>query len=185
MLDLTVLRLRDKARFEGVWLRPRWQLPMSFADATRERFAREANGGQAVTRADLIRDAALLAKYEQWWYGKRREFLEAIRDYLRSQGVPQALVLYTAEGGEPGTAFPTWEKRIVTDDVAAWQQIAKDPQHTVDKKPLVPLALERVINDDLYLEALQAAQLNWGGWEVPRANPPADPRGTARRRACS
>lgn len=175
MLELTVVRLKDKAHFDGIWLRPRWQLPMSYADATRERFAREANQGKSVTRAELIADQALLQRYEAWWFGKRREFLVAMRDYLRQQGVPDAMVLFTAEAGEPGTQFPTWEKRIVTDDVEAWSKILASPEHNRDNKPMVPLPVERVVRQDLYLDALQAVPLNWGNWEIHHANPPADP----------
>jgi hypothetical protein len=175
VLDLTVLRLKDKARFDGIWLRPRWQLPMSFADATRERFAREANGGKPITRAELIRDPALLRRYEDWWFGKRRDFLLAMRDYLHTNGVPEATVLFTAEAGEPGVSFPTWEKRIATDDVETWRRILAEPQHVLDKKPIVPISVERVAKESLYLDALLAPPLNWGNWEVHHANPPADP----------
>ena len=175
MLDLTVVRLKDKARFEGIWLRPRWQLPMSFADATRQRFAAEVNGGKAVSRAELIADKALLQRYEDWWFAKRREFLVAVRDYLRQQGLPEAMVLFTAEAGEPGTQFATWEKRVVTDDLQSWSRVLAGPEHCRDNKPVVPLTVERVVREDLYLEALQSAPLNWGNWEVHHANPPADP----------
>jgi len=157
MLDLTVLCLKDKARFAGIWIRPRWQLPMSFADKTLARF------DPSVTRAKLLADPDLLKRYETWWFEKRREFLVAMRDHLRSGGIEDALVLYTAVGGEPGPSFPTWEKRIVTDDPAAWPP------------PLVPVSIERVVNENLYLDALLSPQLNWGKWEWHHANPPADP----------
>lgn len=175
MLDLTVVRLEDQARFLGVWLRPRGQLPMGFANATRERFAREANGNKAVSRADLIADPALLRRYEAWWFGKRREFLLGIRDYLRQRGLPEALVLYTTEAGEPGPNFPTWEKRIVTDDVEAWREILAAPEQRPENKPVVPIPVERVVREKLYLEALETAPLNWGQWEWPHSRPPADP----------
>ncbi len=176
MLDLTVVRLRDRARFEGIWLRPRSQWPMSFSDAARERFAREANGGKSISRADLIADAALRERYEGWWFGKRREFLLAMRDRLRTNGLPNALVLFTAEAGEPGPTFPTWEKRLVTDDPASWAQVLAAPEQLVNGKLVIPIGLDRVVRERLYLEALQAASLNWGNWEVHHANPPADPR---------
>ena len=175
MLDLTVVRLRDQARFDGIWLRPRGQLPMSFADATRERFARAANAGKGISRAELRGDPALLKRYEEWWFSQRREFLVAIRDYLRQQGIPDAMVLFTAEAGEPGTSFPTWEKSIVTDDPEAWRRILAAPEHHRDNQPVVPISAERVVKEGLYLDALQAAPLNWGNWEVHHANPPADP----------
>lgn len=175
MLDLTVLRLKDKAKFEGIWLRPRSQLPMGFGDATRARFAREANGGLAVTRAELRADAALLKRYEDWWFGKRRDFLAALRLHLVQEGLANATVLFTAEAGEPGTSFPTWEKRIVTDDPESWRRILAAPEHLDKDKAIVPLSVAQVVSSNLYLEALTAAPLNWGNWEVHHASPPADP----------
>ena len=176
MLDLTVVRLKDKARFDGIWLRPRWQLPISFADAARERFAREANNDKAVSRADLIADKTLLKHYEDWWCGKRRGFLVGLRDYLRQQGLPDAVVLYTTEAGEPGPSFATWEKRLVTDDMESWNKILAAPEQMHDNKTVTPITAERVVSERLYLEALQAAPLNWGGWEIHHASPPADPQ---------
>lgn len=175
MLDVTVVRLKDKCRFDGIWLRPRWQLPMSFAESTRGRFAREANDGRAVSRAELIADKKLLERYEAWWFGKRRAFLLAVRDYLRANGLPEAMVLFTAEAGEPGPAFPTWEKQLVTDDVEGWRAILKTPGHVADGKAIRPISVQSVVDGNLYLEALQAAPLNWGAWEINHANPPADP----------
>ena len=32
-----------------------------------------------------------------------------------------------------------------------------------------------MVQENLYLEARQAAPLNWGNWDVPHASPPADP----------
>lgn len=175
ILDVTVIRLKDKGHFEGIWLRPRWQLPMSFADSARKRFAQEANDNRTVTRAELIADKKLLERYEAWWFGKRREFLAAVRDYLHAHGLPQATVLFTAEAGEPGPSFPTWEKRLVTDDVEAWRPILNSPGQLVDGKAIMPISVQSVADGNLYLEALQAAPLNWGGWEISHANPPADP----------
>lgn len=175
MLDLTVLRLKDQAHFDGVWLRPRSQWPLGFGDGALGRFAKETNAGRSITRADLRADAALLRRYEAWWYGKRRTFLEGVRDHLRRGGLPDALVVFTPDPGEPGPPFPTWEKRLVTDDVPAWSTILKDPRHVIDGKPTVPIGVDRVLREGLYLEALTAAPLSWGGWEVDHASPPADP----------
>src|SRR5690606_37261779 len=47
-IDETILKFKDEADFVGAWIRPRVSsLPISFADRTRERFAAEANGGEA------------------------------------------------------------------------------------------------------------------------------------------
>lgn len=175
MVDLTVVRLRDRAHFAGVWLRPRSQLPMGFSDATRARFAAEANGNKAVTRAQLIADKDLLARYEAWWLGRRRDFLSSVRSYLATNGVAEATVLYTTDSSEPGVSFPTWEKRLATDDPAAWRDILAQPVHQPDGKAIVPMPIERVVAENQFLEALQASPLTWGGWEVHHASPGADP----------
>ena len=164
MLDLTVVRLKDKARFEGIWLRPRWQLPMSFADATRERFAREANDGKAVTRAELIaRPGAAASATRTGGSASGASSSLAMRDYLRAAGVPDAVVLFTAEAGEPGTLFPTWEKRIVTDDVGG---LEPDPGRAASTsattKPIVPICGRARRAGRPLPEALQAAAAELG-----------------------
>ncbi|RMF87926.1 MAG: hypothetical protein D6741_19885, partial [Planctomycetota bacterium] len=176
MLDATIVRFADKASFAGIWMRSRAQLPIGFGDATLARFAAEANGGKRVTRKDLQDNPQLLARYYDWWYGKRREFLVAMRDYLAEKGVCKApLVLFTSLTAESGVSFPTWEKRIVTDDVTRWTKLLQDPAVNLGKK-IVPISVERVVREDLYLEALLSPPLDWGGWEVAHANPPADPQ---------
>ena len=176
MLDLTVVRHKEKAAFAGVWLRPRGQLPMSFADATLGRFAREANGGKAVTREALTADEALLERYRGWWFGKRREFLSAMREHLRQRGVnDEAAVLYTAILGEGGPRFATWENFLVTDDVTGWKEILARPEHVVNGRGITAVGIDEVIRRGMYAKALTAYPLNWGKWEVHHGNPPADP----------
>jgi hypothetical protein len=174
MLDLTVVRQKDKAPFAGIWLRPRSQMPMGFGDATRARFAKEANGGKEVSRDDLKKDKALVQRYETWWFGKRREFFVAMRDYLAANGIQQPLVLYTGEAGEPGAGFASWEPRLVTDDPDFWRTILTQPAHA--EKKINPITVEEVVKRDLYHEGLLAPSLNWGDWEINHANPPADPQ---------
>lgn len=174
MLELTVLRLKDRAEFVGVWMRPRSQWPIGFAESTRNRFAAEANNGREITRQQLREDPELLARYLDWWYGKRRDFLAAMRDCLRENGLPEAVVLFTAHAGEPGVPFPWWEPTLVTDDPAAWAANTEAVQYSADRK-LKILSLEEVVAERLYLKALLAPALNWGGWEVHHASPPPDP----------
>ena len=175
MLDLTIVRHKDKAKFVGAWLRPRSQLPIGFGDSTRERFAQEANQGRAVSRKELIDNEDLLKRYYDWWFGKRRDFLTAMRDHLRASGVdPEAVILFTACAGEPGVSFPSWENRFVTDDVAGWTRMLESPQVSQDKE-IHPTLIDDVIRGDMYLEALHAWRLNWGGWEVHHSSPPSDP----------
>ncbi len=176
MLDLTIVRQKVKAEFVGLWLRPRSQLPMGFGDATRERFAKEANDGKAVSRADLKADKALLARYETWWFGKRRDFLTAMRDYLAQNGIKQPLVLYTGEAAESGSSFASWEPRMVTDDPAFWQPIVAQPAHLSKDKKTALITVGDVTKQDLYLESLLSPPLNWGDWEWHHANPAPDPK---------
>jgi len=176
MLDLTIVRHKNKAKFVGAWIRPRSQLPMGFGDPTRARFAKEANDGQAVSRQDLIDDSALLARYHDWWYGKRGEFLTAMRDHLRNADVnPEATILFTADPSEPGISFPTWDKQFVTDDVATWTKLVK--REDVSKgQEIQPISIQDVVANGSYLEALQVQRLNWGDWEVNHSSPPSDPK---------
>jgi len=174
MLDLTVIRHRKKANFVGAWLRPRSQLPIGFGDGTRARFAKEANGGKTVSRDDLKGDAGLLGRYYEWWYGKRRQFLVAMRDHLRAGGV-NAVMLFTADASEPGTSFPSWDPSIVTDDVARWAPVLKQEIHKRGERAVTAVHIDEVVKEHRYLEALKAEPLNWGGWEVNHSSPPSDP----------
>ncbi|GAB4139288.1 hypothetical protein [Thermopirellula anaerolimosa] len=175
MLELTVAGPSSKAPFVGVWLRSRGQLPISFADATLRRFAEETKQDAVPTREHLRSDAALLGRYYDWWFEKRREFLIRVRDYIRANGArPDAVVLYTSLLAESGASFPTWDKTLVTDDPATWESLLQTPPHRQDKKWRV-LALSEVVERGLYLDALLSPPLNWGGWEWHHAHPAPDP----------
>jgi hypothetical protein len=174
MLDVTVIQHNDVANFVGAWLRPRMQLPMGFGDATRKRFADEANGGVEVSRQQLIDDAALLEKYEAWWHGKRREFLVAMRDHLRSNGVDDATILYTPVSGEPGVSFKRPGGWLVTDDVEGWRQRLATSGDERDGK-ITPVSVDDVVREKMYAEALTSPPGTWGGWELHHASPRADP----------
>jgi hypothetical protein len=177
ILDLTVIRHKDNAKFAGAWIRPRSQMPMSFADATRERFAKESNNGTKVTRKQLIEDKELLAKYKQWWYGKRRDFLAAMRDHLRANGVEDATILFTATPSEPGVSFKDKPNRVVTDSVDKWTTIlSKEPHLTEEGEPRFTVTnVNEIVGDHLYLQAVKSEPSTWGGWEVNHAAPPSDP----------
>ncbi len=175
MLDLTVLRHQRKADFAGAWIRTRGQMPIGFGDATLERFAREANQGNIVTRQQLIDDPTLLERYKAWWYEKRRDFFTAMRDHLRSNGVEDAAVIYTPVAGEPGVPFPTFDPWIVTDDVETLRDVLGQPRYLKGNGPIEPWSLSEVVQNHRYLEALLADRLNWGGWELNHRTPPPDP----------
>ncbi|MBI5833416.1 MAG: hypothetical protein HZB16_14050 [Armatimonadetes bacterium] len=175
MLDCTVVSLADKASFPGVWIRTRSQLPVGFGDATRERFAKEANGGTAVTREQLKADKALYAKYIAWWEQKRRDFFAGVRDYLRAKGLANAFVLYTGCPGEPGVEFADWEPRLVTDAPTAWAEVLAQKAQFQRDKQVPTITPSQVVEQGLFMKGLLAPGKNWGNWEVHHAHPADDP----------
>lgn len=172
VLELTILRHQDKARFLGAWLRTRpSEMPISFADSALLRFAVEANGRQVATREDLQANEALRQRYYDWWFGKRRDFLVAVRDYLRTQGLPEAVVLFTPEASEGGPTLPG--RQFVTDDPEAWQEALQNHEQTRD---FTVTPLERAIGEDAHLRAVLAPPFTWGEWEWQHSVPQADPQ---------
>jgi len=177
MLDLTVIRLRSKAEFAGIWIRPRGQMTVSFSDRALARFSAEAAENKPITRESLKDDQQLYARYIEWWGTKRRDFLAGMRDYLRAGGVDDAMVLFTGCPGEPGVAFNSWDPRMVTDRPDLWKPILQRPEHVAgDRGPIVPLTVGQVVDGDLYYEALTSPGLNWGNWEVHHSRPADDPQ---------
>ena len=104
MLEITVADLKNKGKFVGVVLRPRSsQLPIGFGDKALAAFSADTKQQKPATRQDLKSDKKLYAEYKEWWFGKRFEFLNKIRDYLRAEsGNKDAVVLYEADPSEPG-----------------------------------------------------------------------------------
>ncbi len=174
VLDYTVVRHKDKADFLGIWLRPRpSQLPISFADATRQRFAEEANDGVAVSRQQLQDDESLLQRYYDWWFGKRRDFLLAMRDHLRDNGVDDAIVLMECDPSEPGAgpgASRGDRRLVVTDRSDLWEPLLQNPDH----EKLELMSWDRAV--EAYPDALTDWRGTWSHWEWQHAVPPADPQ---------
>jgi len=180
LLEFTVVRHKDRACFAGVWFRPRpSQVPISFADGALARFARDANRGQEIRRESLRRDEAQLDRYYDWWFKKRRDFLQTLQKSLCDGGVAaDPVVLYTADTSEPGKSLPGWEKRVVTDDPGRWQPIVADEAH----KQLVITRLDDVIQGNGHLNAQLMPPKNWGPWEWHHSCPQPDPRNCAETR---
>lgn len=173
LLDATITKYKDKARFLGAWLRPRpSMLPMSFSDATLERFAKDANGGKAVTREELQKDKNLLNKYYDWWFQERRDFLVEVRDHLRKNVKSDAFVLFTADSSEPGRSLPGG-KTIVTDNVAEWEKIAAAPEQKEGKLQIA--GFDTVVKNDGNARAQLTPPSTWGQWEWQHSAPQADP----------
>ena len=177
MLDCTVLEERAQARFAGIWIRPRSQLPISFADKTRARFAAEANGNTAVTRQQIADDQKLYHRYIEWWETKRRDFCVAMRDYLTNGGIANPQVLFTGCPSEPGVPFATWTPYLVTDRPDQWSPILSHAEHlTSSHGAIQAISVQETVRNNMYLQALLSPGLTWGGWEVQHANPADDPR---------
>ncbi|TQF14622.1 hypothetical protein FJV41_17685 [Myxococcus llanfairpwllgwyngyllgogerychwyrndrobwllllantysiliogogogochensis] len=189
LMDATVLHFKSQVNFLGAWFRTRpTDLPVSFAPEALGRFSNDT--GQSVSRPMLQTNVTLRAQYYAWWFGKRRAFLEAIRDYLRQNGVANAQVLFTPY---PEEGLPTPEDLpdmavTVTDDPAAWSVIDNQgccaPGDATDRccqyryPPTEPAAF---LQDGTYRKALTSDELpptehlnrSWG--EPFNSFPPADP----------
>jgi hypothetical protein len=129
MLDRTVGDFKTRAKFNGIWFRMRSNcLPMSFAPNTIARFNAETSN--TATQATLITSyegtKTLYNQYVSWWYGKRKVFLLAMRDYLRNTiGIAGAQVLYTPWTSEAVPALhevgaPFGHMGVITDDTTGW-----------------------------------------------------------------
>lgn len=172
ILEATLVRYKDQARFIGAWFRTRpTNLPMSFSDPCLARFAAEANGGAAVTRDALQADAGLLQRYYQWWFGKRRAFLVGLRDTLREKIDPSAVVLFTAEASAGGPSLRGDSPRLVTDDVPGWTAVLKSAVH----RRMSAVAFDDVVGHGGHLEALTTPRPTQGNWEWQHSVPHPDP----------
>lgn len=174
MVELTVINHKSLANFAGVWLRPRSQLPIGFADPTIARFNKDTN--QSVTRKQLTSDTKTYQQYIKWWETKRRDFNLQVRDYLRENGIKDAMVLFTNNASEPGVSFTDWVPRIVTDIPQQWQSIVQQPEHmSKDGKTIEILTPDQVSQKQMYLGALQSPGQDWGNYEIRHARPANDP----------
>ncbi|HEV7301535.1 MAG TPA: hypothetical protein VGN72_19380 [Tepidisphaeraceae bacterium] len=184
LLDSAILRHKGVVPFVGIWFRTRpSHLSMSFSDRCLGLFADAANDGQPITRDQLRADAALYERYRAWWFEQRKAFLLQVRDYLRQQGVDDAVVLFTADSTEPGVPLrggmtildenlqvPAGKIGVVTDDVETWRRIlANHPK-------AVAIDINAVIANDLHLTAATSPQPTWGDWEWQHSVPEADPQ---------
>jgi len=172
LLDFTIVRHKDVARFVGAWFRTRpSNMPMSFSDDCLLLFSDHARRLEPVTREELKRDPRLLEEYRAWWFQRRRDFLVALRDHLRASASPDAVILFTPDGSEPGRSLPGFGRKVVTDDPATWEQIARDPAH----KEIAVARYEDVLAKDLHLQALLSPPGTWAQWEWQHSLPQADP----------
>ncbi len=186
MLELTVTRFKNDAKFLGAWIRTRpTAIPVSFHDKNLAQFAREANGGMAVTRDDLRKDETLLKKYYAWWFLQRAKFLEGVAGYLRKNVDADCFVLFTADSSEPGVSLPSeytgagkkdsWRYKVavVNEDHEKWEKILAEERY--EKRFVKSVPFSEVAENDWHLKSTQRWADVWGGWENQHSTPPADP----------
>jgi len=185
VLELTMTQYKDKVNFIGAWFRPRPEAnPISFNEKDLELFSKETKGGKKVSRTDLQGNKKLLEDYYTWWYRKRRNFNIAIRDYLRKNVSPDAILLYTCDASESGYCLQfekkeiknilwKWNRVVVTDNTENWENILAD----LDRKKFSgfgAISYDFVIKNNLYLDALLQPHLTWGKYEWQHACPTND-----------
>lgn len=169
VLASTVVQFKDEGKFAGIWLRTRnTHLPVSFSPAAIDRFKADNPGddlSQSASQETLIAsyegDKVLYDKYLEWWFGKRAQFLTALRDYLREQlGQKDVQVLFTPSvseavpvlhreneiGGHPG---------VVTDDPGWWKSYAGEIDDGWWKWHLMPLEFQEAVDKNLFAQVLK------------------------------
>ena len=186
LLDVSLVKYKDKTPMLGAWLRNRpTAMPISFNEKNLRVFSQEANQGKRITRSHLQADQELLGRYYQWWFGKRRVFFEALRDHLREKLGAEAFVLYTNDTSEPGHPLPRsitgegkkdgwqWMQVVVNRDMDVWEKTLAD----ASKYPWTkPYAFDEVVARDMHLRGLQTFAENWDKWENCHSAPPDDPK---------
>ncbi|MES2582742.1 MAG: fibronectin type III domain-containing protein [Pseudomonadota bacterium] len=192
VMDKLLVQYKGQANFMGTWLRMRQtKLPMSFSAATVARYNSD-NPGNTRTIAQLQNDESSRTAYYTWWYGKRRSFLLAIRDYIRTQvGDSSLQVHFSAYADEPvpraynpGPTETSQALNLVSDDAAWWSTYANSLSSAGDngwfkwqwsaKTPASSVS-DRIHRNGLTL--FKRPYNSWGSsWpEFGHSTPPADP----------
>ncbi len=193
VVDKLLVRFKGQATFLGLWLRMRQtKLPMSFSPETIARYNAD-NPGNMRTLNQLQTTESSRAAYYTWWYGKRREFLMAIRDYARAQMADSSLqVHFTPYADEPvPRAYapnPTMDSKplnLVTDEPAWWSSYAGALTLTGNNEwfkwqwggTLPNAALSQTVHRN-GLGFFKVPHNSWGSsWtEHGHSTPPADPQ---------
>ena len=173
LLDATIYKFKNVVPFVGAWFRPRpSEWPVSFADATLARYAKD-NNGTAVTREELKKDAKLLEKYTDWWYEQRKNYLTKIRDDVQKELGNDSRVLFTAITSEPGPGI----SGIVTDQADKVKEIFAHPTQPEMKKQNTKDFVQSCNGED-YLKATCTPPGSWAHWEWDHACPAPDPQRT-------
>ncbi|MES2932711.1 MAG: hypothetical protein V4805_04410 [Pseudomonadota bacterium] len=181
------------AKFGGVWLRMRQsKLPMSFSPKTLARYNTDnPNAQRSLTQ--LRNDTSSRQSYYDWWYGKRRAFLQKIRDYARSTGTVDNNIqlLFSTYPGEPvpdafETNVSTSGLQLVTDDTAWWSTYRSGLNNTNDPHFWYRYKWSARTNADAISQRMhknglektwpiQSNEYNADQEEATHSSPPADP----------
>lgn len=190
ILDKTVVQYKDQAKFAGIWLRTRnTHLPISFSDAAIARFktdrpedAQAQTASQDTLIASYEGDKGLYKNYLDWWFGKRVQFLTALRDYLREQLEQEDVqVLFTPWTSEAVPVLhrkdqPTGHPGVVTDDVDWWESYADTMEDAWWKWHVMPTDIKTVADSNQYAKVLLGqAPVSENGDELFHSAPGADP----------
>ncbi|WOO43274.1 Ig-like domain-containing protein [Rubellicoccus peritrichatus] len=167
LLDATISRYKDQVNFIGAWFRARVsQMPMSFNEKNFTDYANERNGGIPITRQQLRDSEARYEDYKSWWFEKRRDFINEIRDHLREQGVnSDANILYTSDATETGKSdLPPGQYDLVAEDVTAWNTAGYSAT-----------SLQDALDVDRHFRGLTVPRDTYGGYEWQHADVENDP----------
>ena len=171
LMNLTILRFKDRGNFLGAWIRSRGGMPVGFSDKTIALFNSDTH--QNVTRAQIwnggaYTDTQLYKSYREWWYGKRRDLFVSLQAHLASGGLPGAKVFYHSCGGEDGVQVGQGVIESVESDTLyrgqTWRQMTGKNGTT---------SLSEMASK--YKDGLARDGSNWGNVEVCHASPHADP----------
>lgn len=174
VLDCTVLRYKDNAKFLGSWIRNRGQMPVSFHDNTVKLFCQETGRtAGSVTRASIASagtSSAIYKEYRAWWYEKRAEFLEEMRQYLEDNGIENAKSFFTSTIAETGEYGINWEGMFTVNDTTVWQAACRATGQTRGNGMNVGYAAQTYRDS-----CLNADWPTWYPYEQEHAAPHDDP----------
>ena len=171
LMNLTILRFKDRGNFLGAWIRSRGGMPVSFSDKTIALFNSET--GRSATRSQLwnngaYSDTQLYKAYREWWYGKRRDQFVALQAYLEAGGLADAKLFYHSTGGEDGVAVGQGVIESAEADTLFRGQTWRQMTGRNGTTSLSEMASK-------YKDGLARDGSNWGDIEVCHDSPHADP----------